>query len=77
MAKTLEPIGRFPRGKRGLKLPKLPDIIENGKLTSRNGRYYIGKDYYTAVVSPTYFDDQFTFLLTGWDETVPKAAKKR
>lgn len=58
-------------------LPKLPDIIENGELTSRNGRYYIRKDYYTAVVSPTYFDDQFTFLLTGWDETVPKAAKKR
>lgn len=57
-------------------LNRLPDIIENGKIDNRNGRFYIRKDNYTAVISPTYFDDQFTFVLTGWDENVPEAAKK-
>lgn len=57
-------------------LPKLPDIIENGDIESRNGRFYIRKDHYTAIVSPTYFDDEFTFLLTGWDENYPKSTKK-
>lgn len=58
-------------------LPKLPDIIENGEIKKDRGRFYIRKDNYTAVVSPTYFDDDFTFVLTGWDETVPKAKKKK
>ena len=57
-------------------LPKLPDIIENGDIERRNGRFYIRKDHYTAIVSPTYFDDEFTFLLTGWDENYPKSTKK-
>lgn len=57
-------------------LPKLTDIIETGDLNSRNGRYYISKEHYTAVVSPTYFDDKFTFLLTGWDNNVSKHEKK-
>lgn len=57
-------------------LPKLPNIIENGDIESRNGRFYIRKDHYTAIVSPTYFDDEFTFLLTGWDENYPKSTKK-
>ena len=57
-------------------LPKLPGIIENGDIESRNGRFYIRKDHYTAIVSPTYFDDEFTFLLTGWDENYPKSTKK-
>lgn len=35
----------------------------------------MSKDHYTAVISPTYFDDVFTFLLTGWDDNVPKHAK--
>lgn len=56
-------------------LPKLADIIENGEKEEHGGRYYITKDGYLAVVSPTYFDDKFTFLLTGWDTTVPKAKK--
>ena len=56
-------------------LPKLPDIIENGEIKKERGRYYIRKDKYTAVVSPTFFDDDFTFVLTGWDENVPKAKK--
>lgn len=38
--------------------------------------FYIRKDHYTAIVSPTYFDDEFTFLLTGWDENYPKSTKK-
>ena len=57
-------------------LPQLTDIIQQGNLTARNGRFYISKDHYTAVISPTYFDDAFTFLLTGWDDDVPKHAKK-
>lgn len=36
---------------------------------------FISKDHYTAVISPTYFDDVFTFLLAGWDDNVPKPAK--
>ena len=57
-------------------LQHLPDIIEDGKLDSRNGRFYIRKDHYTAVISPTYFDDHFTFVLTGWDENVSETTKK-
>lgn len=57
-------------------LQHLPDIIENGNLDSRNGRFYIRKDHYTAVISPTYFDDHFTFVLTGWDENVSETTKK-
>ena len=57
-------------------LPQLTDIIQQGNLTARNGRFYISKDHYTAVISPTYFDDVFTFLLTGWDDNVPKHTKK-
>lgn len=57
-------------------LPKLSDIIENGTLEIKNGRYYIQKEHYTAVISPTYFDDHFTFVLTGWDDNVSKHEKK-
>lgn len=57
-------------------LPKLSGIIEDGKLESRNGRFYIRKNHYTAIVSPTYFDDEFAFLLTGWDENYPESMKK-
>lgn len=56
-------------------LPQLTNIIQQGNLTARNGRFYISKDHYTAVISPTYFDDLFTFLLTGWDDNVPKHEK--
>ena len=57
-------------------LPQLTDIIQQGNLAARNGRFYISKDHYTAVISLTYFDDAFTFLLTGWDDNVPKHTKK-
>ena len=53
-------------------LPKLADVIEHGELKTDRGRCYIRKDKYTAVVSRTYFDDDFTFVLTGWDENVQK-----
>ena len=58
-------------------LPRLPDIIENGAIKKDRGRFYIRKNNYTAVVSPTFLDDEFAFLLTGWDETVPKSKKKK
>ena len=57
-------------------LPQLTNIIQQGNLTARNVRFYISKDHYTAVISPTYFDDLFIFLLTGWDDNVPKHEKK-
>lgn len=53
-------------------LLRLPDLVEKGQLKADRGRYYIRKDNYTAVVSPTFFDDKFMFLLTGWDENYPK-----
>lgn len=53
-------------------LSNLPNVIETGQLKTDRGRWYIRKDNYTAVVSPTFFDDKFTFLLTGWDENYSK-----
>lgn len=44
--------------------------------TAKNGRFYLSKEHYTAVISPTYFDDEFTFVLSGWDDNVLKHAKK-
>jgi len=58
-------------------LQQLPNLIESGKLVTDKGRYYITKEHYTAVISPTFFDDKFQFLLTGWDNNVPKIAKEK
>lgn len=44
----------------------LPDLISTGKKTDHLGRFNIEKDGSMAIITPTYFDQKITLLLTAF-----------